>query len=380
MTVDRKMLITGFVLGTEIKEEKPTSVVISYANGESAVLTTLTPGILENITVNLFVSAGECFKLTSTTENTIFANCTEGDLEDEFEMFDGPMSLNLVRIKSEEKVLLTGNIIYSVVSLVPETTKERVSLCALINGNEVTIANLIPGKIESVEISLETFDSSEIELFLVGKGEVDLVGHLEVDEEEVPICDQCEEEIDHCECSYQEHSENCSESAENSESGSGSGSGIDDNECLTEEHVRELVNYKENEKAETDSKIATRKTLTKEEEKKEKHLKDRKDVKIVEIFKNKNTKVASKSDSIRIRYHLAINGKTVDKSKHSGTTFVLGRGQMIKGLEIGIEGMTVGSKRKIIVPPRLGYGNARVGSIPPSSTLVFTVELCSIEK
>ncbi|CAH1271124.1 FKBP9 [Branchiostoma lanceolatum] len=62
--------------------------------------------------------------------------------------------------------------------------------------------------------------------------------------------------------------------------------------------------------------------------------------------------------------------------------FVLGRGEVIKGMETGLRGMCAGERRKITVPPHLAYGDKREelleGSIPPGSTLVFEVELIEV--
>ena len=77
------------------------------------------------------------------------------------------------------------------------------------------------------------------------------------------------------------------------------------------------------------------------------------------------------------------DGSIFDSSLSPGKepfTFTLGVGSVIKGWDMGVKGMKVGGRRKLTIPPELGYGDRGAGNvIPPGATLIFEVELIEVE-
>ncbi|KAJ6339293.1 hypothetical protein OIU77_007288 [Salix suchowensis] len=93
-------------------------------------------------------------------------------------------------------------------------------------------------------------------------------------------------------------------------------------------------------------------------------------------------KRASPGSQVSVRYigKLKKNDKIFDSNVgRAPFKFRLGVGQVIKGWDVGVNGMRVGDKRRFTIPPSMGYGERGAGGkIPPNSWLVFDVELVNV--
>lgn len=104
---------------------------------------------------------------------------------------------------------------------------------------------------------------------------------------------------------------------------------------------------------------------------------------IIEDVRVGNGPVAKPGKFVKVYYEgrFKNNNKMFDSTtKGPGFEFRLGRQEVIKGWDVGLAGMKVGGKRRIICPPNMAYGQkGSPPTIPPNSTLVFEVELKNVK-
>ncbi len=94
---------------------------------------------------------------------------------------------------------------------------------------------------------------------------------------------------------------------------------------------------------------------------------------------------ATAGNRVTVHYSgwLASDSTLFDSSIQRGQpfSFELGAGRVIRGWDQGVAGMQVGGERQLVIPPELGYGDQGAGdAIPPGATLIFEVELLSVDE
>src|SRR5262249_44261261 len=103
-------------------------------------------------------------------------------------------------------------------------------------------------------------------------------------------------------------------------------------------------------------------------------------LKYVDLVQGKGDEAKS-GQTVDVNYTVWLtNGTKFDSSYDAGQpiSFKLGAGLVVQGWDEGIAGMKVGGKRKLIIPPDLGYGSRGKGPVPPNAIMVFEVELVGV--
>lgn len=102
----------------------------------------------------------------------------------------------------------------------------------------------------------------------------------------------------------------------------------------------------------------------------------------VEVMQPGDGAEATPGQNVSVHYTgWLTNGTKFDSSVDRGQPFEfpLGAGRVIQGWDQGVAGMKIGEKRKLTIPPHMGYGERGAGGvIPPNATLVFEVELLGL--
>jgi len=91
---------------------------------------------------------------------------------------------------------------------------------------------------------------------------------------------------------------------------------------------------------------------------------------------------AKDGDLVAVHYSGWLTDNTLFDSsypRNQPIEFELGSGRVIVGWELGLVGMQVGGERQLVIPAPLAYGSSGQGPIPPNATLIFEVQLVSIQ-
>ena len=123
-------------------------------------------------------------------------------------------------------------------------------------------------------------------------------------------------------------------------------------------------------------------------------------VKIIEESENEESTISKNLDLISVKYTGWIFDKNIPTNNYCDAKgkmfdsnifdtfnhtqpfqFILGKGIVIKGWDLGLQDMRINEQRCLVIPPHLAYGNRRIGNIiKPNSTLIFEVKLLEILK
>ncbi|KAJ3099075.1 peptidylprolyl isomerase fpr4 [Phlyctochytrium planicorne] len=292
------------------------------------------------------------------------------------------------------------------------TTKERVSLSVQVSNNEFIIANLLPGKVEQQSLDLVFTEGEEITFTVNGDATLHLTGNHVIDDD-FDEDDDDDEEIEFDEDGnpigdlWEDGDEDDDEDDEDEEDDEEDEDDADEAEILAAlnnankrktiavegKPVKKarIVEIDESEEPVPEKKQppkTPKKAAAKPEKEPEPEPKDSGKAKTlpsgltIEDINVGNGAKAKNGKKVKVRYVGRLtNGKVFDSNTSGGKPFVfkLGGGEVIKGWDLGVQGMNVGGTRKLTIPAKLAYGaRGAPPDIPPNSTLIFEVKLLEV--
>ncbi|KAI8372720.1 uncharacterized protein BYT42DRAFT_577760 [Radiomyces spectabilis] len=267
--------------------------------------------------------------------------------------------------------------------------KGRCSVRVKVDEKDFVLCTLIPGKIEQQLLNIGFVEGEEIIFTVTGQNTVHLTGNYELDFDAESVSEDEDDKT----------LMNVPEGIDPQKIAAYLNGDIDSDDMVSDEEdaeAPELVAAEEEKKEKKEVANQKKRTAETEEEATEAPKKQKtegakkqneKKAKVV-TTKLQNGLVlqdveagegrsAKKGNRIGIRFIGKLqNGKIFDKNVEGKPfEFVLGRSEVIRGLDEGIMGMKLGGKRKLTIPPALGYGKRGSARIPKNATLIFEVSL-----
>ncbi|KWU43992.1 hypothetical protein RHOSPDRAFT_34421 [Rhodotorula sp. JG-1b] len=292
-----------------------------------------------------------------------------------------------------------------------EEDEENIKLPQLIT-KEAVLAVLKPNGTEQVSINVNLVEDVEVVEFSVsGDNAVHLVGHYirqedfdeppssdeeydsddfdseDGDEDISGLIDMDDEEMEEAASRIQEIEEQPKPSKKRAAAEEEAPAGADDSTASLSKNQKKKLAKKQ--KSENGEAVAPAAAAAVPEPKKKAEEPKKADTKKTQVLAGgleiTDVKVgegaaAKNGSKVGMRYIGKLeNGKVFDSNtKGAPLTFTLGRGQVIKGWDLGVAGIKVGGERKLRIPAKLAYGSQKIAGIPPNSTLIFDIKCVKI--
>jgi FK506-binding nuclear protein len=401
IVVDKDFVLYTACLDATLESDSPSSVIVEYKDS-SFILCTLTPEVAETFNFRLDFYEGEIFKVYTKGLNKIHLNGAYTSEESNIisELSEESKSVFYSHIKGGEirTIKSHANMELCIATLGPDIISgSRTSLIVEIDGVDVALCTLSSERSANGVFSFNCFEDKVYNFKTIGDNSIYLIGNYLFDEEEEMEEDEAvEDEPEYIEDYTEFYMDDGGSEASDDDSISADeykilyGHGDDTNagrikggrssssDKKPEARSQSRKGDKQAERGEDsqqDSAVKRKKVTFAEEEEQKELKKERKGVKITTLKQGRG-EVVKKGDLVKVFYTGKLeNGKVFDDSGKKPFKFRLGAGEVIRGWDIGIEGMKVGEKRRLVISPKLAYGDKKVGKIPANSKLTFDIYL-----